>query len=247
MPSLKELKEAHVSGHAGTTLTEVNVLLLVMPLSTVLHTLTLARLEPCSRTVRFAGEFVMMMLPTLMVFTDRDWAVHALCLTTVVVALLLCFYRSAARRAARPDPRPGWLSDYRAWTMISTCICILAVDFNIFPRRFAKAETYGTGLMDVGVGAFVFNAGMVSQNQNSCRSRLKSALPMIALGLARLATVKGVDYQEHVSEYGVHWNFFFTIAGVVVLGPLVRPQNSLVLGCVACCAHQLLLVVGGWR
>jgi hypothetical protein len=33
--------------------------------------------------------------------------------------------------------------------MLLTCISILAVDFNIFPRRYAKAETYGIGLVSV--------------------------------------------------------------------------------------------------
>ena len=43
-----------------------------------------------------------------------------------------------------------------------------------------------------------------------------SSSPMIVLGCARLIATWGVRYQEHVTEYGVHWNFFFTLAIVKV-------------------------------
>lgn len=31
--------------------------------------------------------------------------------------------------------------------MLTTCTCILAVDFTCFPRRFVKSEVFGTGLV----------------------------------------------------------------------------------------------------
>jgi phosphatidylinositol glycan class W len=42
-------------------------------------------------------------------------------------------------------------------------VAILAVDFHAFPRRFAKAEGYGQGIMDIGVGTIVLAGGLVSK------------------------------------------------------------------------------------
>ena len=50
----------------------------------------------------------------------------------------------------------------------------------------------------------------------SCSSLL-SSLPLIILGMGRVLSTKGVNYQEHVTEYGVHWNFFFTVSAVKVM------------------------------
>eukprot|EP00959_Pyramimonas_sp_CCMP1952_P223121 4664406-Pyramimonas_sp.AAC.1 len=38
--------------------------------------------------------------------------------------------------------------------MMTTCSCILAVDFAAFPRRFAKAETFGSGLVSSKISRF---------------------------------------------------------------------------------------------
>lgn len=122
-------------------------------------------------------------------------------------------------------PKLPFLTVYRGCMMILTCLAILAVDFKIFPRRFAKVETWGTSLMDLGVGSFVFSMGMMSArpalvdtflNRKTSRATailtsFKQALSVLCLGLFRLILVKALDYQEHVTEYGVHWNFFITL------------------------------------
>jgi len=120
-----------------------------------------------------------------------------------------------------------FLTSYRASMLLVTTICILAVDFPVFPRRFAKTENFGYGLMDIGVGSFVFSSGLVSPEARQLPSSIKKnffgCLPLLVLGLARLVSVTFVGYHENVTEYGVHWNFFFTLASVRIMSSLLLP------------------------
>ncbi|OWB80343.1 hypothetical protein B5S32_g4611 [[Candida] boidinii] len=140
-------------------------------------------------------------------------------------------------------PYKAYITVYRSQMMIITCLAILAVDFKIFPRRFAKVETWGTSLMDLGVGSFVFSMGLVncrnllkekfqsiSSNNNKLINYFKSilnstkiALPILTLGFIRLISVKSVEYHEHVTEYGYHWNFFFTLGFLPILNSILKP------------------------
>ncbi|KAI0249277.1 GWT1-domain-containing protein [Lactifluus subvellereus] len=153
------------------------------------------------------------------------------------------------------------LSTYRAHMMLMTVLNILAVDFPVFPRALAKCETYGVSLMDMGVGAFVFSQGIVSaipliKNPTYSRvslirevaSVLRKSAPVLALGVVRVILVKSTQYPEHVTEYGVHWNFFLTLALIpvlrVFLHPLVTRMPISLLGLLVALAHQLSLSAG---
>lgn len=165
--------------------------------------------------------------------------------------------------AKDPLPVKPFITAYRGAMMIITCSSILAVDFpSVFPRRFAKTESFGTSLMDIGVGSFVFAAGIVAARQQlkeqhsasrSMVARLKTAmrhsLPLFVIGIVRMLSVKGLDYAEHVSEYGVHWNFFFTLAllspAIAILQPLLRwlPSYNIFAFVLAICYELILFCV----
>lgn len=158
-------------------------------------------------------------------------------------------------------PLPA-LTIYRSHMMLLTAICILAVDFPVFPRSLAKCETFGASLMDLGVGSFVFSQGVVSaipliKNPTYLRARVVSklvsvtrkSLPLLVLGLLRTLSVKGVEYPEHQSEYGTHWNFFVTLALVPILQVLLHPLMVYLpissLGLILAISHQMTLSQGG--
>ncbi|PAV17776.1 GPI-anchored wall transfer 1 [Pyrrhoderma noxium] len=154
-------------------------------------------------------------------------------------------------------PLPA-LTIYRAHMMLMTILAILAVDFPVFPRSLAKCETFGVSLMDLGVGSFVFSQGVVSAipllkdpsyliapSLSKLIDISRKVLPLFFLGMIRVISVKGTEYPEHVTEYGVHWNFFFTLAVLpilqVALHPLIVHLPISLLGFLVALLHQLLL------
>ncbi|CAN0928076.1 Uncharacterized protein At4g17910 [Linum grandiflorum] len=198
-------------------------------------------------------DFLFLMVPTLLALTVlAEWAyVLAIFLAVVILSLAAKRFTSYASSSGTPTQLRTNISAYRVNVMIVTCMCILAVDFTIFPRRYAKTETYGTSLMDLGVGSFILTNALVSRQARGISSMnwkaaIKSSSPLLVLGFARVLSTRSVDYQVHVAEYGVHWNFFFTLAAVTILTSIISipPKYSGILGLLLLSGYQWWSVNG---
>lgn len=272
----KQLKEEFVSNLTGSSFSKIWALLSIVPISMVLRHLTSSFCPidcyatdkslkkdddligaPKNLSAYFATlmvDFLFILIPMTLFFTIlADWAYLG-----SFFGFMLFFATAAAKRFGSPPDLEhrihsirSFLTSYRVSTMLITCFCILAVDFRIFPRENAKTETYGTGLMDLGVGSFVFTNAIVSRQARNIQSMnwksvLKSTGPLILLGFGRIVSTTGVDYQVHVGEYGVHWNFFFTLAAVSILTSIIniRPKYCGILGSVILIGYQSWLIRG---
>ncbi|XP_019446999.1 PREDICTED: uncharacterized protein At4g17910 [Lupinus angustifolius] len=200
-------------------------------------------------------DYLVIVVTMLLFFTVlADWSYIMACLLIILTLLYIAVKRpgdSSLSFDEEPNSLRSYIMSYRIIVMIITFLCILAVDFKIFPRRYAKTETYGTSLMDLGVGAFVLANSLVSrQARNMTSVNLKSTIvscsPLIILGFLRLVTTTGVDYQVHVSEYGVHWNFFFTLGAVSILTSIINvpPRYSGIFGLLVLVGYQFCLMNG---
>ncbi|KAK3147096.1 hypothetical protein QOZ80_3BG0278000 [Eleusine coracana subsp. coracana] len=105
--------------------------------------------------------------------------------------------------------------------------------------------------MDLGVGSFVVANALVSRQARnvtsmSFKAALSSISPLVLLGFARIISTSGVDYQVHVGEYGVHWNFFFTLAAISILTTIVRihPKHCGLVGLFILTGYQIWLSSG---
>ncbi|KJZ77369.1 GPI-anchored wall transfer protein 1 [Hirsutella minnesotensis 3608] len=247
--SYKQQKVDFVSNLSGGSVAEVGLVTAVAPIAVLLWSVLQARQSffrsdtPLSLAVDYALNVGAILLATTL-YSSSPVLLILLLLAPVTLVYLLPPNADGGSRRRKPKVPPAtaadakgrserldvlpvkpFLTTYRGCMMVITCIAILAVDFRIFPRRFAKVETWGTSLMDMGVGSFVFASGVVaarpvlaerlSGRTTPLLRRLahsaRHSVPLLALGVVRLLSVKGLDYAEHVTEYGVHWNFFFTL------------------------------------
>lgn len=224
--SLKAAKEKFVSNLGGSDTQEIiNIMMICVPIYATSQYI---------QESRFLGFVLHFIIPLLMVtlYVENKGILYLFSLLPIF--FMQNGYNPLKAKTSPQSTKKNYLTAYRAHMLIITAIAILAVDFNIFPRRLGKVETWGTSLMDLGVGSFIFSGGIVArvkynpktsekeeEKKKKCffsKIVLRKSNILFVLGLLRLFFVKNLEYQEHVTEYGVHWNFFITLG----LLPLVH-------------------------
>lgn len=252
MPSLKERKEEFVTGLHGGSINEINLVSSVAIFSYICVKLLNKshgnqKIHPL---IDFALNWISLLFAMTLYSNEIGLLISLISIPCVGVYLYYNVYHSPNNNKSKkknqksnppcPDAityclqKQPYITAYRSHMLILTCLAIIAVDFPIFPRRFAKVETWGTSLMDLGVGSFVFSNGLVSARSllKSTRripfykrvlSALRSCHTLLILGLLRLYFVKNLEYQEHVTEYGVHWNFFMTLSLLPIVLVIIDP------------------------
>eukprot|EP00826_Nyctotherus_ovalis_P026142 TRINITY_DN2040_c0_g1_i15.p1 TRINITY_DN2040_c0_g1~~TRINITY_DN2040_c0_g1_i15.p1 ORF type:complete len:361 (+),score=75.41 TRINITY_DN2040_c0_g1_i15:152-1234(+) len=238
---LKLQRVKAVSGLKGSRHLTVLALSLYQPISAYLRDslvgLTISLNVYPRKNLLLLMDFVAIVIPNMLVLVYVDY-IAEMTIATILLAATLRFLARKPILPWKPSNTPykvikaktftkvslPFLSQTNSIALIATSISILFVDFLVYPRCLVKTETYGVSLMDIGTGSILFISGIsyalieVTTTGSSRIARaLRHNLVVLAIGVGRTVAVKVVNYQEHVSEYGVHWNFFLTIAVVSTL------------------------------
>lgn len=250
--TLKQLKEQFVSDLTGGSIEEIyNVTGVALSAY-----LSYRMLKKTFGELSFVYDFICNVLTILVAITsysNNPTYLHYFIVIPSLVIYVFNYYvepRDTSKTKVESDeskdflPKKQFITAYRSQMLIITNLAILAVDFRIFPRRFAKVETWGTSMMDLGVGSFVFSMGLANARQliknytgkysfsvgkylSNIKKNLIKSIPILGLGIIRLISVKQLEYQEHETEYGIHWNFFFTLGFLPIFLAILDPFLNL--------------------
>ncbi|XP_015369213.1 PREDICTED: phosphatidylinositol-glycan biosynthesis class W protein-like isoform X2 [Diuraphis noxia] len=248
----KELHREAISNQTGSSLLETYTSLFPLPIHIIIFiwmsTGTNHSKKINSPTVwMFLFEFITMVLPTvfnLTLFSDYSVGQFLVYISIFSIAFIWMLlnnnYISSSTIKTKKNP---YMTVYRFMLNTYTVFCILAVDFNVFPRRFAKTETYGHSIMDIGVGCYVCSNALlfsIPNTQNMSKIVLKvfkQVLPLLVLGIGRTYFVTKAEYHHYVFEYGVHWNFFMTLAFLKIINLFMLPFVS------TCCLSGIATIL----
>lgn len=239
-------------------------------LTVICTTLSAALITQPHKTIKFlCMEFVLLVVPIVLfntVLNKYPGTINIILLVVMVITIFLFQnqinqkpHREAGDYKTKTSDKPStkilnFVTNSRSIINLIAVVAILAVDFTIFPTRFHKTARYGVSLMDVGVGLYMYGNGIVACEirgvQHSIRKTFVNVLPILVIGVLRFVTTYLTHYHVNPHEYGVHWNFFITLAVAkllsAVLMTLITPsfKTCLGIGVAVIAMHQTQLSLG---
>lgn len=66
---------------------------------------------------------------------------------------------------------------------------------------------------------------------------MMSVIFPLIVGSLRFLLLEYVDYQEHPSEWGIHWNFYTTVAAINIMQAFVTDTSK-------CILYALIMMLG---
>ena len=145
-----------VSSGEGTTPQEI--LLIGLPIHASLFLLTSVALWRGNLFNSLVGsllELLVIILPPLLSLTTFSSSPELVIIPITASGILALVLAARGRCKVPPPgsnsstlqiPKVAYITNYRSSMLLITTICILAVDFPVFPRRLAKTENFGFGI-----------------------------------------------------------------------------------------------------
>uniref|UniRef100_A0A0R3RSC4 Phosphatidylinositol-glycan biosynthesis class W protein n=1 Tax=Elaeophora elaphi TaxID=1147741 RepID=A0A0R3RSC4_9BILA len=261
----------------GTTQAEVLLFQTIGPMSLILRNVAvpgILHIFLCALHISiwltFVLDLLFIVVPMVLTLTLFSDYIPLLLLAQMIILLifviiLTCDYYFIKRRKRTycdlfhqindDDYSPTKFVTYmRFYALLATAVAILAVDFEIFPRRFAKTSIFGRSVMDVGTATFVYCFAVVDvfrhypgrvkngiQKQRYCPLKPSSGVVLIVLGIARTLLLHFTNYQYQINEYGMHWNFFITLGLLRLVVNFLGRRYHLLLGIIIAFTYQYFL------
>ncbi|KAG5859684.1 putative membrane protein [Encephalitozoon hellem] len=171
-------------------------------------------------------------------FPDSMWILY------ICLAILIKYPK--IRRDHESTSEKTSVIDYMRFTISAlVVIAIYGVDFVIFDKRLGKSHYLGVSMMDIGVGSFIYNSGVVRCRSRFQKRHIKSYLALILLGFVRFFFIRWFGINVNPKEYGTHLNFYFLLAAVNLICSAIKCRHNLLLGLLIVTVYEGILKFSG--
>lgn len=179
-------------------------------------------------------EFLLYALPQLIVFSYPEKYYYIYIFLIIIIVFL-------PKSNCESLENTNLIDRLRMQIMFLVSIAIYSADFwNYNSEKMGKGMNYGLKMMDIGVGCFVYNAGLLSSYSTNSK-KFCSSIKCLLFGIIRYISKAYFNIYVSDAEFGVHLNFFIILAILNLLSIIFNTKYGNIIGLIFLLVHQLML------